>query len=1616
MLGFLPFKKFIFVFISILILSACGGDGGGDSSPRSRTTATITGVVFDAPVSKADVTIYEFNNGLLGRELGTVSTSVKGEYVIDVDSASMPLYIEVKGGIYEDPLSGDRVEFSNGKPIHMASVFNYTEGISQQVMVTPLTYIVTGLAEFKIKNGVPAAQAIDDSISTVSSMYGAEELNVNSVLPIDITKGGVSGVATDGHLYGALLTAYASFAYDLLKESANGGDAYTSMNLSDIGYRDVLADGYLDGKELDRTGSFSQPIYFGNERIDTDFYTNSIAQHVMIVVTDPEINLASGLDSEHFDKFMDGAAFDRYQSMANYLNNRGVKGNEGVILSRTKIEIDETPPSAERDGNSVLKGLDTVELLISDDTGVSDTQITLRHRFDESEQWNDITCSSNRDRVDVLCWIDDSDFVTGPRETSLRVNINTTYLDSEDESLSPEAYLLVQTSDVMGNEDMSGTLLPLIWDNIAPIIEITSAQTINESTPTYILEGLVKEDPESLVNGFVYVSLSSGAPQPYLCTAKIFGSQTWCEFKTNGYSTAAFGDTANFKITTEDLNGNIGESNFTLYNDNVVPILQVKYPKEFFNFEDDQGISFDAEYSEATYNNLSVGSSTQYLKILYDYASRGVSVVHPELDFTDFNKQSLIDVSLPFVSATIFDDTSDENVYGSSADNLTLKVKYFSKEQGGDLFIYQTETTQKASDAASGKNVAIPFEALEYDADGKVPRMTYHIPYSKEVLDLYFGDKTSEDIQKLVISVIDASGNESTPQEVYFRSTFDMPEVTIVSPFINAQVRLEGLKSNGAFNYLKSCTTQQVGQAHDVASCTITYDSADYEFFRVFVKSDGRTHYYQWSKDESIPVAISTNDNLGAYFSSADKTTLYITEFSSYHTGLFDSQWDSLDSGEKTVAKAEQILVEVNSALNNQANSMLGFDPVGTPYATNEMLSSSLPPILSDEYIYRFLLESLTEMAHENSASDASSIDYASAFYEDLSYDGKADGQGESGQILVGFDELNSEIYRDSLARYYYEIVTDAGIESQYALAQADHFATANPTYGSVTVFDDAGGSIDREPPLVTLTPNEVQEEGAFTTTGSGNDFKIAGKVTSTLIIEDLATVDVENLKVFSLHNSKKVITDIDFVSSDESTKYRKVYEFVIDSQEAIFEGVKQFEIEVTAKDGVENRIGPIIVSTYYVDNQAPQKASVLVSPEFPTQDDTVSFSIEFSEPVADVEATFDGIDVVFENAEEYQFVWTGETSEPITLKADEASKQLIVKDTYHDEVNNHHQEFIEEILVTPTITVDDVTEDNIVNGENDEITQVVFSGTTKGYESGTTLTVAVASDKRPEDKFGPIEVTTNGPDGSWLTPSQNMTFWEEADFTVHVMGPEIPSVGQVTANKRSRYVDHIQPQVVQSVIEVLPTTLEKVCDVQEVLIDGQSALVTLAFNERVTQPTATLNGQSVIFEDQPMMEDVSISWVGRVDVLELPTNTATSVLDVSGYEDTALEPHEGMVFSKVIALKPVLIMDPIDDLLASDTRMFSVSGSSKGFENNAELTISVTTKNIPSQNYTKKANVGPDGLWHTIDEDISQWQQGTLLIAVNGENSVGQVADETSQEVLFSDDIVPSVDKVVSP
>ncbi|ARC93838.1 hypothetical protein B6A42_19225 [Vibrio coralliilyticus] len=1267
-----------------------------------------------------------------------------------------------------------------------------------------------------------------------------------------------------------------------------------------------------------------------------------------------------------------------------------------------------------------MKGIASIDVALTDAVGVKSASVTLRHKFDEGDRWSDFACSSTPNDGDI-CWVDTSEFVEGTRETSLTVHIDTEQLDPVGAEQSPEAYLLIQATDVMGNSSdfLSGSEIPFEWDNIAPIIEITSAETINSDAKTYVLKGLVKENPDYLKDQNVLVSLSNGVPEPYLCS-KIFVDEIWCEFETIGYLTENFGDKANFRVTAEDVHGNVGVLDFTLYNDNTPPTITLEYPESLFYVEDDEGVVYQISYSDTTYNHESVESATEYLKVLYDYASKGLAAtlgaLDPDLEFTDFIGQDLVDQSVPYVSATI-SDKSDGETYGSSAENLTLRVKYYSKKEGEEDYHYHYTAEQVASDAVEGENKGIPFEKLEFEDDNTVPRMTYIIPYVKEVLGLTYGDKTSEYIQKLVISVLDASGNESEPEEVYYRTSFDMPEVTVVTPFIDAQVRLEGLSSSGSFNYLNSCDTVQVDGQKDVASCTIPYDSSGYEFFRVYLGSKSNTHYYQWSLDQSTPVYIPPSVNVGAYFSEVDKNTLYITEFSSYHTGLFDSQWNNLGGDEKTAEKARLILDEVNSALDAQERSMLGFDPVTTEYATNRMLSAQLPDPLTDKFIYRFLLESLTNMAWDNSAENSSTFDYASAFYRDLSYDGLANGEDKSGPIKIGNYTLSSDTYRNELAQGYYDVAHGIhGVESKLALEQADHFATAYPEFADQNVFEDEGGSIDQQAPSVVVAPNEEQTHGSFTEVGNDTDYNIAGIIHSKVTIEDIATVNDQQtvLSAYWIGNSKKKTpTSIEFTLNDaESTEYIKVYDFIINSLLPEFDGVEKFEIEATVEDGIGNSEGPYIASTYYVDNEPPVGSLTTVAPEYPTEADDVTVTLQFDEPVTAVSATFDDIDIDFGESKDFKELWTGTTSEVISLNPDENSKKLVVS-AYHDELNNIGEAFSEDVIVTPTITIDDVTEDNEVNSADDNVNNISFSGSTKGFLKGTQLSVNVVSTKRPDiDKFEFTEIEINQ-DGVWSISNQDMSSWEESDFTIEVTGRNSEESQYVVEEKGSKYVDSIAPEVIQSQISMSDSAVTLLpANSEEVLIDGETATVTLTFSERVSKPESLLNGQLITF-NQPADGDVAKTWVGTSPELVLPESESTSKLVVTNYTDTAGEPNSGAPYEKTVDVKPIFLMQDISDLTTNEARDFVVSGAARGFENSAQLKVVVSSSSPLGEDFNETVEV-TNGAWTTTPKDISSWESGTLTITVDGSNDGGQAAKQASQDVELLDNIAPTVGDII--
>ncbi|WP_045414763.1 Ig-like domain-containing protein, partial [Vibrio owensii] len=1180
-----------------LLLSACGGGDGGDNTPPARNTGSISGNVFDAPVNGAKIEVFEYKDGKVGRLLASTTSDAFGDYKLEFESSSMPLYVVAQQGSYTDPLTKEIVSSSANKTLRLEGVVNFSEGSDQKLMLTPLTNIVSGLAKFRISGGESGSDAVSEALDSINGMYG---FNVNETTPIDITKGGQSSFATPGHQYGALLTAYSSFSYDLIEKYGQSEDnVYTSMHFADIQFRDVIADGLLDGLEIsDSTGAVT-PLTFGQQRITSDIYTQDLSQHVLIVVNDPELNI-SGTDA------------DDYVAFSQKINDLGSHGTtDGVIPPRDETEIDTTPPKVTRTDSDVLARTDSVDIRLNDDIGVQSVSAYVQYQLHGA--WSgEFKCNDQQTSGSEFCSVDASGFEVGVRETNIKVSVDTKAIDAveidSDTGLSnvTAARLVFYTADVLGNElvpgSNSGHYINFEWDNDAPVISVTSASAINNELQEYVLKGIVKEASQDIKS--VSVSFKSGLPEDVACTPVTAESGSACEF-SKAYSTDEFLSTTTFDVKATDTKDNVGEYQHAVSRDDQAPAQIITYPEgtsmNYVNVTvDGERSTYEGVYTQDTYTSDNVQSSRDYLKIDYVYAASGLKSIDG-VDFANFNVNLLKQNKIPYVRVRVSDVNSD-TVLGSSADKLKLVVKYYVSQNNDNNYAFQNTTQTVAS--TDTITASIPHETI-LDSEGRVDEVIYYVPFVKEVLGDGFKNVSENASQKLVIQTIDESDNESATQEVYFRSSFDLPTMTVVTPFIGARVQLEGLNPNGEFTSLASCTTIQQPEsdqtsALDVASCEATTDVVNYEFMRVrLIGVEGTDpHYYQWKDDAGAKASVNLNNaNIGAYFELDGSNTYYVTELATYQTGLFDYRWNQVEAGDKTSERASQILTDVKYALAGGNDSFFGFDPTITAYATNEMLEETIPSDLSNDYLHRFLVEAIGKLAEKTPRNNSS--DFASAIYDDLSYDGKANGIGAGGnQIKLDDYEFDSDTYRKDLAQSYYDIMTEKyGIPDNIAQLYADDISTANPKLGEDNIFDSGGGSIDIYPPKQTLTIETGRE------TMVGDKLYVAGEVVSRLVLEDPSGVVEEGDQApkfqsmwYAMDDPNTAIPlELQPQESGDSDKFRKEYFFTLNTESTDLTDIIEFALETTAFDTKGNGYSEAEphVESLYVDNDYP-KASYI--------------------------------------------------------------------------------------------------------------------------------------------------------------------------------------------------------------------------------------------------------------------------------------------------------------------------------------------------------------------------------------------------------------------------------------
>ncbi|WP_019278128.1 hypothetical protein, partial [Vibrio coralliilyticus] len=222
-----------------------------------------------------------------------------------------------------------------------------------------------------------------------------------------------------------------------------------------------------------------------------------------------------------------------------------------------------------------------------------------------------------------------------------------------------------------------------------------------------------------------------------------------------------------------------------------------------------------------------------------------------------------------------------------------------------------------------------------------------------------------------------------------------------------------------------------------------------------------------------------------------------------------------------------------------------------------------------------------------------------------------------------------------------------------------------------------------------------------------------------------------------------------------------------------------------------------------------------------------------------------------------------------------------------------------------PVKPVIEITSRGDVPIDEDESSQVVISGTARGFQAGDRLRVVaqLAEDPGNYNFDKTIVVAENG---DWATPEQNIRDWPSGDINLTVTGKNANDQEAGAAEGTITYEDTTPPTVYGEIDFSSP----------EVPVDGEKVTITVNFSELVTDVTATVGGVAVKFEGN----DPAQQWVGETEeavTLSSNEDTITAVVN-AGYKDLSGNVAESDKETSTV-VKPIILMQDISDLTTTE-------------------------------------------------------------------------------------------------
>lgn len=227
------------------ILIALAGCGGTSPPPPERPSASLSGVVFQAPVAGATVRAYSYTDGRRGAQLGQALTDPSGRYAISGSIPSGLVLLEASGGTYREEATGRDVTVGPNVPLR--SLVRVSPGVATGGTIGTYTALAAGLADYLVTQGRSVEAAVDEAYTTISTALGVD---VRAVAPLDITDptNATSSVSA-GHEYGFFEAALSQWTADAgTKTNTTPHTLHTTASLLTLAHDDIRSDGVLNGR------------------------------------------------------------------------------------------------------------------------------------------------------------------------------------------------------------------------------------------------------------------------------------------------------------------------------------------------------------------------------------------------------------------------------------------------------------------------------------------------------------------------------------------------------------------------------------------------------------------------------------------------------------------------------------------------------------------------------------------------------------------------------------------------------------------------------------------------------------------------------------------------------------------------------------------------------------------------------------------------------------------------------------------------------------------------------------------------------------------------------------------------------------------------------------------------------------------------------------------------------------------------------------------------------------------------------------------------------------------------------------------------------------------------